>query len=95
MSKSVSGYYKTKHWCREGKTLVVRPLKKTLSFYVCLPLVSREGVKKDDFFQTKFQKYSACPEKPFALKQFFGFVSPSLSTGSNAISIKKEKKLDF
>ena len=35
MSKSVSGYYKTKkkiikkwhvHWCREGKTLVVRPL---------------------------------------------------------------------
>ena len=37
LSKSVSGYYKTKkkkkggplsHWRREGKTLVVRPLKK-------------------------------------------------------------------
>ena len=37
LSKSVSGYYKTKkkkwhgplsHWCREDKTLVVRPLKK-------------------------------------------------------------------
>ena len=27
------------HWCREGKTLVVRPLKKHF-FYVCLPLVS-------------------------------------------------------
>ena len=49
MSKSVSGYYKTKkekkkkwheplsHWCREGKTLVVRPLKKLLFLYVCLP----------------------------------------------------------
>ena len=49
MSKSVSGYYKTKkkknkkwhgtlsHQCRDGKTLVVRPLIKTL-FYVCLPL---------------------------------------------------------
>ena len=49
MSKSVSGYYKTKkkkkkkwhgplsHWRREGKILVVLPLKKTF-FYVCLPL---------------------------------------------------------
>ena len=55
LSKSVSGYYKTKtkkkkkknlkkkwhgplrHWCREGKTLVVRPLKEPLFFYVCLP----------------------------------------------------------
>ena len=49
LSKSVSGYYKTKtkeekkwhgplsHWCREGKTIVVRPLKKHF-FYVCLPL---------------------------------------------------------
>ena len=50
MSKSVSGYNKTKkkkrkkkwhgplsHWCREGKTLVVQPLKKPL-LYVCLPL---------------------------------------------------------
>ena len=26
------------HWCRECKTLVVRPLKKILFFYVCLPL---------------------------------------------------------
>ena len=38
--------YKTKkkngplsHWCREGKTLVVRP-QKNVFFYVCLPLVS-------------------------------------------------------
>ena len=32
LSISVSGYYKTKknHYCREGITLVVRPLKKTL-----------------------------------------------------------------
>ena len=26
------------HWCREGKTLVIRPLKKNF-FYVCLPLL--------------------------------------------------------
>ena len=54
LSKSGSGYYKTKkkkkkkkwhgplsHWCREGKTLVVRPLKKTLFFNVCLPLLHK------------------------------------------------------
>ena len=47
LSKSVSGYYKTKkkkkkkwhgplsHWCREGKTLVVRPLKKN-TFFMCV-----------------------------------------------------------
>ena len=43
LSKSVSGYYKwhgpLSHRCREGKTLVVRPLKNTF-FYVWLPLNS-------------------------------------------------------
>ena len=28
------------HWCREGKTLVVRPLKKN-TFFMCLPLLKR------------------------------------------------------
>ena len=31
------------HWCREGKTLVVRPLKKN-TFYVCIPLEGRRDV---------------------------------------------------
>ena len=49
LSKSVSGYHKTKkkeeknchgllsHWCREGKTLVVRPLKKKTFFPFAFP----------------------------------------------------------
>ena len=47
LSKSVSSYYKTKkkkwhgplsHWCRDGKTLVVRPLKKPL--FLCVSSLS-------------------------------------------------------
>ena len=51
LSKSVSGYYKKKkkwhgplsHWCREGKTLVSRPLKKKL--FLCVSSLRREEEK--------------------------------------------------
>ena len=65
LSKSVSVYYKTKknrkkwhgpisHWCREGKTLVVRPLKKNTFFMCVFP-------KKLLFFsQKRRRKYLEC-----------------------------------
>ena len=47
------------------------------------------SIKEVDFFQTKCKKYPACPEKPFLLKQLFCIVTPTLSTGSSEIFIKK------
>ena len=57
----------------------------------------RETQRKitDIFFQTKCKIYSACHEKPFLLKPYFCIVTPSLSTGSNEIFIKKEKKSTY
>ena len=47
--------------------------------------------KTVDFFQKKFRKYSACPEKPFKLTPFVFIVTHSLGTGSNEIFIKKNR----
>ena len=59
LSKSVSGYYKTKkkeekngplsHWCREGKTLVVRPLKKPL--FLCVSSLTHGAVVQSLFVE--------------------------------------------
>ena len=52
--------------------------------------------KKSGIFQTKYKKYSVCPEKPFLIKKKFCIVTPSLSIGSTKIFIKTgEKKLIF
>ena len=54
-------------------------------------MVDPPPAKTVDFFQKKFRKYSACPEKPFKLTPFVFIVTHSLGTGSNEIFIKKNR----
>ena len=49
-------------------------------------------IEKVDFFHTT---YSACPDKPLFLKQFFMYCQSYLSTGSTEIFIKKREKKIF
>ena len=48
--------------------------------------------KKSWSFQTKCKRYSAWPEKPFLLIQFFCIFTPYLSTASIEICIKNGEK---
>ena len=58
-----------------------------LTFKTILECLGEGGRQKE-----LCRKYSACPEKPFVLKQFFCIFTPSLSTGSSKIFIKKGGK---
>ena len=83
------------NWKNPGRTDIVSEVVKNFKGHV--PYKGGGGaiqltIEKVDFFQTT---YSACPDKPLFLKQFFMYCQSYLSTGSTEIFIKKEKKRFF
>ena len=86
------------NWKNPGRTDIVSEVVKKFRGDAQMSPIRGGGcatqlpIEKVDFFQTT---YSACPDKPLFLKQFFMYCQSylsSLSTGSTEIYINKEKK---